>query len=63
MQQSFPQCPLICLPLFDRVADELEHDELSIFFKFLSAKGCVSFGDLMMGHIDQGWLLSDVSFH
>ena len=34
-----------------------------LFFKFWGAKGCVSFGALMIGRIDQGWLLGDVSFY
>ena len=35
--------------------------QIICFFKFLDAKGCVSFSALMMGHINRGWLSGNVS--
>ena len=59
MEESFPQCPLIHLPLSDRVADGLGKNELSVFSSFW-APNDVSFGTLMMGHIDRGRLSGDI---
>ena len=62
-RKSPHNAPLIRLLLSARVADKLMQDRLFIPSSFWGADKCMSFRVLMMGYINRGLLLGDMSLH